>query len=66
MRFWDHQWKISFNPDPLKQPQELIFCTKASHPALRFKNNPAKRLNHKNILEWFSTDNEILKNMLEL
>ena len=22
---WAHQWKMSFNPDPLKQAQEFIF-----------------------------------------
>ena len=22
---WAHQWKMSFNPDPLKQAQEVIF-----------------------------------------
>ena len=51
MRFWAHQWKVSFKPDPLKQPQEQIFFAKASHPALLFKNNQAKRLHRKNILE---------------
>ena len=25
---WAHQWKISFNPDPLKQTQEVIFSQK--------------------------------------
>ena len=39
---WAHQWKLSFNTDPLKQAQKVIFSrkhTKASHPALLFNNN---------------------------
>ena len=29
---WDHQWKMSFNPDPLKQRQEVIFSRKRNKP----------------------------------
>ena len=39
---WAFQWKISFNPDPKKQAQEVIFCLKSeaiSHPPLVFNNN---------------------------
>ena len=39
---WALQWKISFNPDPIKQAQEIIFSRKTSkrnHPGLRFNNN---------------------------
>ena len=25
---WAHQWKMSFNPDPKKQAQEVIFLGK--------------------------------------
>ena len=25
---WDFQWKMSFNPDPSKQAQEIIFSSK--------------------------------------
>ena len=28
IRNWAYQWKMSFNPDPLKQVQELIFHAK--------------------------------------
>ena len=34
---WAYQWKISFNPDPLKQRQEVIFSrkiTKINHSTL--------------------------------
>ena len=39
---WAFQWKISFNPDPNKQAQEVIFSRKLKkvcHPPLRFNNN---------------------------
>ena len=39
---WAFQWKMSFNPDPQKQPQEVIFSRKSkviSHPPLVFNNN---------------------------
>ena len=40
---WAYQWKMSFNPDPLKQAQEVIFSrkiTKTNHPTLIFNDNP--------------------------
>ena len=39
---WAFQWKMSFNPDPKKQAQEVIFSRKSkaiSHPLLVFNNN---------------------------
>ena len=36
------QWKMSFNPDPSKQAQKIIFSRKIkklSHPSLVFNNN---------------------------
>ena len=36
---WAFQWKMSFNPDPRKQAQDIIFCRnteKICHPTLRF------------------------------
>ena len=39
---WAFQWNLSFNPDPKKQVQELIFSRKVKkvcHPTLRFNNN---------------------------
>ena len=39
---WAFQWKMSFNPDPNKQAQEVIFSRelkKFCHPCLRFNNN---------------------------
>ena len=39
---WTLQWKMSFNPDPIKQAQEIIFSRKTSqrnHPGLMFNNS---------------------------
>ena len=38
---WAYQWKMSFNPDPLKQAQEVIFSkkiNKTNHPDITFNN----------------------------
>ena len=40
---WAYTWKMSFNPDPSKQAQEVIFsrkCTKEDHPSIYFNNIP--------------------------
>ena len=39
---WALQWKMSFNPDPIKQAQEIISSCKTSkrnHPGFTFNNN---------------------------
>ena len=39
---WAYQWKMSFNPDPSTQAQEVIFSRKLNkdyHPPLAFNNN---------------------------
>ena len=44
---WAYQWKMSFNPDPLKQTQEVIFSrkiTKTNHPTLIFNGNPVHQV----------------------
>ena len=41
---WAFQWKMSFNLDPSKQAQEVIFNRKSkrsTHPSLVFNNNNA-------------------------
>ena len=38
---WAYQWKMSFNPDPSKKAQEVIFSRKVNnvlHPLLTFNN----------------------------
>ena len=39
---WAHQWKMSFNPDPTKPAEEILFShkkIKPHHPPLIFNNN---------------------------
>ena len=39
---WGFQWKMSFNPDPSKQAQEVTFSRKlqkSTHPTLNFNYN---------------------------
>ena len=39
---WAFQWKMSFNPDPTKQAEEMFFSRKvqtANHPPLLFNKN---------------------------
>ena len=47
------QWRMSFNPDPLKQPVEVIFSrkrNKVDHPVILFNNTPVKRVDeHKHL-----------------
>ena len=43
---WTHQWKMCFNPDPLKQAQKVIFSRKRNkphHSDIIFNGNPAKK-----------------------
>ena len=49
---WAHHWKMSFNPDPLKQVQGVIFSRKRNkthHPDIVFNGNPVKKVLTKNI-----------------
>ena len=44
---WSNQWKMTFNPDPNKQPQEVIFSRKMKktlHPPLNFNDNSVKQV----------------------
>ena len=46
------QRKISFDPDPTKQAQEVIYShKKASHPSIYFNNNPIKQVSSRKHLE---------------
>ena len=43
---WAHQWKIGFNPNPLKQAAEVIFSRKRNKPHhldIIFNSNPVKK-----------------------
>ena len=50
---WAYQWKMSFNPDPTKQAEEIIFSHKRrsqDHPPIYFNNIEVKRVsNHKHL-----------------
>ena len=44
---WAFQWKMSFNPDPSKQAQEVIFSRKIQktcHPSIYFNNRSDKQV----------------------
>ena len=44
---WANQWKMTFNPDPNKKAQEVIFSRKTKkipHPPLNFSNNSVQRV----------------------
>ena len=44
---WAVQWKLTFNPDPGKQTQKLLFSRKTSsksYPSLNFNDNPVHQL----------------------
>ena len=45
---WAYRWKMSLNPDPSKQAQELIFSRKTKkeyHPPLAFNNDNVSETN---------------------
>ena len=51
---WAFQWKMSFNPDPSKQAQEVLFSRKhqkISHPSIYFSNNPIESVSSQKHLE---------------
>ena len=50
---WAFQWKMSFNPDPNKQAQEVIFSKKLKiicHPTIHFSNNNVSQASSQNHL----------------
>ena len=45
---WAYNWKMSFNPDPKKRAQEVLFSRKNSniiHPIIYFNNVQVQRAN---------------------
>ena len=68
---WAFQWGISFNPDPSKQAQEVIFSRKhqkISHPSIYFSNNPIESVSSQKylgmILDIKLNFQELIKNVL--
>ena len=50
---WAFQWKMSFNPDPNKQAQEVFFSRKLKkvcHYPLRFDNNKVSQASSQKLL----------------
>ena len=46
---WAYQWKMSVNPDPAKQAEQVIFSTKvfkAEHPAIYFCGTEVETVPH--------------------
>ena len=53
---WAHLWKMGFNPDPLKQAQEVTFSRKRNkphHPDIIFNGNPVKKSSYQKHLGIF-------------
>ena len=68
---WAFQWKMSFNPGPSKQAQEVIFSSKhqkISHPSIYFGNNPIESVSSQKhlgmILDTKLNFQEHIKNIL--
>ena len=68
---WAHKWKMSFNPDPTKQAQEVIFSRKKkkiSHPDIFFNNSLVEQSQFQKHLGMFLDSkldfSEHFKNML--
>ena len=68
---WAFQWEMSFNPDPSKQAQEVIFSRKhqkISHPSIYFNNNPIESVSSQKhlgmILDTKLNFQEHIKNIL--
>ena len=68
---WAFQWKMSFNPDPNKQAQEVIFSCKSkrsTHSPLVFSNNNVSQTYSQKhlgvILDFILTFTEHLNNVL--
>ena len=61
---WAYQWKMSFNLDPSKQAQEVIFSIKKKkeyHPSIAFNNNNVLETNSQKHLGLFSIVIYLLK-----
>ena len=64
---WAFQWKMSFNPDPNKQAQEVIFSrklNKPNHPSLNFNNTVViQSTNHKHLGMILDTKLDFLRHL---
>ena len=66
---WAHQWKMSFNPDPTKPAEEILFShknVKSFHPPLNFDNIEVKRVTeHKHLGLIFDPNQSFSKHKTE-
>ena len=56
IKAWAHQWKMCFNPDPLKQAEEVIFSRKRNKPHdpdIIFNGNLVKKSSYQKHLGMF-------------
>ena len=64
------QWKMSFDSDPSKQAQEVIFSCKlqkSTHPTLDFNNNPVtKSVTQKNLGVFLDTKLDFQRRLSKL
>ena len=59
---WAYQWKMSFNPDPTKQAQEVIFARKLKkrvHPTIYFNDGPVAHTNCQKHFGMYLDENQI-------
>ena len=59
---------MSFNPDPLKQAQEVIFSrkrNKPNHPDIIFNNNPVNKSSHQKYLGMFVDSKHVFDEHIE-
>ena len=59
---WTYHWKMSFNPDPSKKAQEVIFSRKVNnvlHPPLTFNNVDVGQIRSQKHLGCFLTLNQV-------
>ena len=62
---WAYKWKMSFNPDPSKQAQEVIFLRKINkvhHPPLLFNNSNIQQISSQKHLGIHANEELTFKN----
>ena len=66
---WAFQWKMSFDPDPSKKAQEVIFSRKVQktcHPSICFNNKSVKQVPSQKHLELILDKKLTFKNILKI
>ena len=66
---WAAQWKMSLDPDPSRQAQELLFSRKTSskpYPSLNFNDNPVLQVQLQKHLDLFLDQKLSLMNIFDV